>query len=136
MHNRVIADRHADGDWVIVGWNRASKESPFDRHSLPLPLVSLTYDDARSRPQVSSVAKMLADVTARRPECNIMKEMCWWYAEAVFEAVHTKFGGTLKEWKWARFRYSFILRTRVFPRETLASEAEEFEKQNVEEMTY
>lgn len=134
--NRVIVDRYEDGDWVIVGWNWASKKIPFDRHSLPLPLVSLTYEDAQSRPSVSSVANMLADVTARRPSYNIMKEMCWWYAEAVFETAHTKFGGTLKEWKWARFRYSFIVRTSVFPRETLASEAEQFEKQNVEEMMY
>ena len=134
--HRVVADRHENGDWVIVGWNWASKKSPSVRHSLPLPLVSLTYDDARSRPNVSSVAKMLADVTARRPYYNIMKEMCWWYAEAVFEAAYTKFGGTVNEWKWARLRYSFIVRTSVLQRETLASEAEEFEKQNVEGMSY
>ena len=133
---RLVADRHENGDWVIVGWDWASGKSPLDRHSLPLPLVSLTFNDARSRPNVSSIGKVLADVTARRPGYNIMKEMCWWYAEAVVEAAHAKFGGELKEWKWSRFRYSFIVRTNVLRRETLASEAEEFEKQNAEEMSF
>ena len=134
--NRVVVDRHENGDWVIVGWDWTSGKSLSDRHSLPLPLVSSTYEDVQSRPNVSSVAKVLADVTARRPSYNIMKETCWWYAEAVFEAAHAKFGGTLKEWKWARFRYLFVVRTNVLRRETLASQAEEFEKQNMEEMSY
>ena len=133
---RLVADRHENGDWVIVGWDWASGKSPLDRHSLPLPLVSLTFNDVRSRPNVFSIGKVLADVTASRPSYNIMKEMCWWYAEAVFEAAHAKFGGELKEWKWSRFRYSFIVRTNVLRRETLASEAEEFEKQNAEDMSF
>jgi hypothetical protein len=32
--NRVVADRHENGDWAIVGWDWASKKSPSDRHSI------------------------------------------------------------------------------------------------------
>lgn len=136
QRSRMIAERHESGDWVFVGWDWASRKAPSDHHRLPLPLMSLTYDDAQLRPQLDSFAKVLASVSARRPGYNLMKEMCWWYAEAVFEAAHAQFGGKLTEWKWSRFRYSFVVRTSLFQRTELAREAAEFERQNAEGMRY
>ena len=129
--SRVLADRHEDGDWVFLGW----KERPYNRHDLPLPLMSLTYRDPHTRPSLLDMAKLLADVTARRPY-SILREMCWWYAEAVFDTAHTAFGGRLEEWKWASYRYSFIVRASVLRRAELTADAEDFQKQNMQDMSY
>ena len=135
MRSRVIADRQETGDWVFVGWNWASNKDISDRHSLPLPLLSVTYEEPQSRPYLLSFAKVLADVTNRHPY-RVMREMCWWYAEAVLETARTKYGGRLEEWKWAKLRYSLVVWTSILRRKKLATQAEEFRKRNSVEMSY
>lgn len=135
LRSRIIADRQETGDWVFVGWDWASNKDISDRHSLPLPLLSLTYDNPSSRPDLVSFAKVLADVTKRHPY-RVMREMCWWYAETVLEMAHINYGGRLEQWKYAKLRYSLVVWTNILRREALASQAEEFRKRNSVDMSY
>jgi len=131
---RIVTDRDECGDRVIFGHHLRPKNSLYksEQHELPLPLLSLCFDNSGCRPSVVSLAHLLIETTARSPKYNIMKEMCWWYAETVFEETRLRFGGTLKEWAWARYRYSFVVRSNMIQRKVLAAHAEAFSRQSVD----
>ena len=134
IRSRLVTDRHVDGgDSVVVGFDWTSCCEPSQHHALPLPLLSLTFEDA---PNIAEFAKVLVDITNRKPEYSLLREMCWWYAEAIFEVTHSKYGGKIKTWDFAHLRYSFVVRTNVIKREKLVRHAEEFRRLNVTEMEY
>lgn len=126
---RLIADRQETGDWVSItpnpndpsemsstftglGSGLWSKSTPYrDRHTLPLPLVSISFGEPTlqgdSRPALRSIAELLVDITARCSEYNPLREHCWWFSEAVIEELRMQFPwAKLEEWQWHRYRYS------------------------------
>lgn len=126
---RLIADRQETGDWVSItpdpndpidmsptfnglGSGLWSKSTPYkDRHTLPLPLVSLMFDTPCSgtdpRPTLRSMAELVVDISERCTEYNPLREHCWWFSEAVLEGARTRFSSArLEEWPWHRYRYS------------------------------
>ena len=132
--SRCLTHRHVDGgDTVLLGFDWTSGTEPSQHHALPLPLLSLTFDNG---PTVSDFAKVLADITNRKPEYSVLREMCWWYAEAVVEDTCSKYRGTVKEWDFAHLRYSFIVRTSMLRRAKLVNHAEQFRKLNTMKMMY
>lgn len=133
---RVAAGREETGDWVLVGWNWASGDTPSDHYNLPLPLLSVTFNDPQHRPDMQSLAHVLAGITERQPAYKFRREMCWWYAERVLEVMHEQFGGKVKEWEWARYRYSFIVKTSFIRRKVLTAHAESFKKQLADGMAF
>ncbi|RMZ77633.1 hypothetical protein DV738_g4324, partial [Chaetothyriales sp. CBS 135597] len=143
---RLITDRQETGDWVITtesGIETADKFSwstlsPYkDRHNLPLPLVSLRLNDAKERPSLAEMAGLILDISKMAPVYNPLREHCWWYSEAIFEAVRKRYSvRDIQEWPWAKYRYSFVLCNRWVKRKTLAAEAEAFEKMCMSEMIY
>ncbi|RMZ89457.1 hypothetical protein DV736_g3324, partial [Chaetothyriales sp. CBS 134916] len=132
---RLITDRQETGDWVITtgsGIEAAAKFSwsalsPYkDRHNLPLPLVSLRLNDANARPSLIEIAKLIIEISHTAPVYNPLREHCWWYSEALFEAVRKRYSAhNIQEWPWAKYRYSFVLCNSWVKRKTLAAEAEE-----------
>lgn len=135
QRTRIAVGREETGDWVICGWNWASGDPPSHHYSLPLPLLSLNFHES-DRPDIGSVSQLFAMVTERRPEYRLAREMCWWYAESIFEEMHSRYGCSIKEWKWAKYRYSFIVVTRLLQRRTLRRHAEAFKAQIANEMHY
>ncbi|RMZ85669.1 hypothetical protein DV737_g676, partial [Chaetothyriales sp. CBS 132003] len=144
---RLITDRQETGDWVITtesgGVEAAAKFSwsalsPYkDRHNLPLPLVSLRLNDANARPSLVEMAKLIVEISQTAPVYNPLREHCWWFSEALFEAVWKRYNvRDIQEWPWAKYRYSFVLCNSWVKRTTLAAEAEEFEKRCMNEMVY
>lgn len=132
--SRHLTHRHVDGgDSVLFGFDWTSGTEPTRHHALPLPLLSLTFD---KKPNVADFARLLVDITERKPGYNLLREMCWWYAEAVIEDAHAKYGGRLMEWDFSHLRYSFVVRTNLIKREKLVRHAKEFRKLNVMEMNY
>lgn len=136
QRTRIAAGREEDGDWVLVGWNWASGETPSDHYQLPLPLLTLVFDDPQTRPDMRGLAQILAATTQRQPAYRFRREMCWWYAETVLEDTNAKYGGAIREWQWSRYRYSFIVKTSFIRRKVLTKHAEAFKKQLAEEMSY
>ncbi|KIX07091.1 uncharacterized protein Z518_05068 [Rhinocladiella mackenziei CBS 650.93] len=136
QRTRIAAGREENGDWVLVGWNWASGDTPSDHYNLPLPLLTVTFDDPATRPDMLSLSQVLAATTRRQPDYKFSREMCWWYAESVLDEMHAKYGGTIKEWQWSRYRYSFIVKTSFIRRKVLTKHAEAFRKQLAEEMSY
>jgi hypothetical protein len=136
QRTRIAAGREETGDWVLVGWNWASGQTPSDHYELPLPLLSLTFTDPQTRPDMESLAEILAGTTRRQPAYRFRREMCWWYAETVLEDMHAKHGGDIKEWQWSRYRYSFIVKTSFIRRQVLTRHAETFKQQLAEGMDY
>lgn len=136
QRTRIAAGREENGDWVLVGWNWASGATPSDHYNLPLPLLTVTFNDPQRRPDLQSLAEVLAATTEKQPAYKFRREMCWWYAETVLEAMHEQFGGKVKEWEWARYRYSFIVKTSFIRRKVLTKHAEAFKRQLAEEMSY
>jgi hypothetical protein len=128
QRTRIAVGREETGDWVICGWNWASGRSPSHHYTLPLPLLSLSFHES-DRPNIGSVSHLFAKVTERRPEYSLAREMCWWYAETIFEAMYSRYGGSIKEWKWAKYRYSFIVKTGILQRKVLTKHAEAFREQ-------
>jgi hypothetical protein len=133
---RIAAGREENGDWVLVGWNWASGDVPSDHYQLPLPLLTLDFPNTSSRPSLSQLSEVLSQTTTAKPAYKMRREMCWWYAERVFEIMHERFGGKVEEWKWARYRYSFIVRTDWIRRKVLTKCAEEFRRGLGEGMKY
>lgn len=133
---RIAAGREENGDWVLVGWNWASGNTPSDHYNLPLPLLSVTFDDPKQRPELRSLSHVLSSTTEKKPAYKFRREMCWWYAETVLEIMHEQFGGKVKEWEWSRYRYSFIVKTSFIRRKVLTKHAELFKKQLAMEMSY
>ncbi|OAL33609.1 hypothetical protein AYO20_07116 [Fonsecaea nubica] len=136
QRTRVAAGREETGDWVLVGWNWASGNTPSDHYKLPLPLLTVTFDDVDKRPDLQSLAHVLSATTEKHPAYKFRREMCWWYAETVLEVMHEQFGGKVKEWEWSRYRYSFIVKTSFIRRKVLTKHAELFKRQLAEEMSY
>ncbi|KAJ4514819.1 hypothetical protein HRR83_003269 [Exophiala dermatitidis] len=135
---RVVAGREDSGDWVYVGWNWQSGQVPNDHYILPLPLLTLTFgcETGGRLPDVRSLAKVLASTTERQPYYTFHREMCWWYAETVFDGMFSKYGGSVKEWEWAKYRYSFIVKTSLLRRRVLTEHAERFKSELMEGMEY
>lgn len=133
---RLASGREENGDFVLVGWNWSSGDPPSEHYKLPLPLLSLTFNDPATEPDLMDLTRVLAATTENHPAYTFRREMCWWYAEYVFEIMHEQFGGKVKEWEWARYRYSFIVKTNIIRRKVLTSCAELFRKQLAEEMSY
>ena len=136
QRTRLAAGREETGDWVIVGWDWKSGKPPSHHYELPMPLLSVTFNTPHSRPDIQSLARVLATTTERQPSYKLSREMCWWYAETVFEEMYAKFCGTVEEWQWSRYRYSFIVRTKILPRKVLTRHAEEFKQQLSEDMDF
>lgn len=159
---------------VKDGTENASYDA-YGHHTLPLPLLSLTFPQDASGPPTTLLdfAAMLAQITAREPRYRLIREHCWWYAEAVFDAaarilghrhhhhhqnspppttsptlIHTSTpaptsaaatGSQLKEWDYAGYRYSFIVRLntwKLFRREVLVKCAREFRARYMDDFTY
>ncbi|ETN41941.1 uncharacterized protein HMPREF1541_03880 [Cyphellophora europaea CBS 101466] len=156
---RLIADRQETGDWVSItpnpndpiemsttfaglGSGSWSKSTPYkDRHTLPLPLVSLVFQHSNSetdpRPTLRSIAELIADVSSRCQEYNPLREHCWWFSEAVIEGAQERYEtGVLKEWDWAKYRYSFVVCNKWIRRKVLEKAARLFEEQCLEEFAY
>ncbi|KAL2427118.1 hypothetical protein ABEF95_008773 [Exophiala dermatitidis] len=135
---RVVAGREDSGDWVYVGWNWQSGQVPNDHYILPLPLLTLTFgcEIGGRLPDVQSLAKVLASTTERQPYYTFHREMCWWYAETVFDGMFSQYGGSVKEWEWAKYRYSFIVKTSLLRRKVLTEHAERFKSELMEGMEY
>lgn len=132
--SRHLTHRHVDGgDSVLLGFDWTSGKEPSQHHALPLPLLSLMFHDG---PRVADFANALVEITNRKPEYSLLREMCWWHAEAVFEACHERYGGRIKEWDFAHLRYSFVVKTNVIKREKLVRHAEEFRALNTKELCY
>jgi hypothetical protein len=136
QRTRIAAGREENGDWVLVGWDWASGQTPSAHYELPLPLLSVTFDDPSTRPDMTSMAQLLSGLTEKYPAYKFRREMCWWYAEKVLEVMHEQFGGKVKEWEWARYRYSFIVKTSFIRRKLLTKHAESFKTQLAEAMSY
>ncbi|KIW98840.1 uncharacterized protein Z519_00503 [Cladophialophora bantiana CBS 173.52] len=136
QQTRIAAGREETGDWVLVGWNWASGDTPSDHYKLPLPLLSVTFDDPNKKPDLRALAYVLSATTEKHPAYKFRREMCWWYAETVLEVMHEQFGGKVKEWEWSRYRYSFIVKTSFIRRRALTKHAESFKRQLAEEMSY
>lgn len=144
--DRLLSDRQETGDWIIVPEPNTSTSSkipwqqmtPYKRrHTLPLPLVSLTFDNPRTRPTLLQIARLFAEVTESCPQYSAAREMCWWYCEIAIENAHEAFSDTtLREWKWAKWRYSFILCNNWIRRRNLERDAEDFEVSCSREMVY
>ncbi|KAJ9503474.1 hypothetical protein H2202_000613 [Exophiala xenobiotica] len=134
--SRIAAGREENGDWILVGWDWASGQTPSDHYELPLPLLSLEFDHPQSRPNMLDLSQVLAAVTERQPYYRFRREMCWWYAETALEDMKTKYGGSIKEWQWSRYRYSFIVKTSFIRRNILTKHAEAFKTQLAEGLNY
>lgn len=134
----MVAGREDSGDWVYVGWNWQSGQVPNDHYILPLPLLTLTFgcETGGRLPDVHSLAQLLAATTERQPYYTFHREMCWWYAETVFDGMFSKYGGSVKEWEWAKYRYSFIVKTSLLRRKVLTEHAERFKSELMEGMEY
>jgi hypothetical protein len=82
------------------------------------------------------LSQVLAATTERQPHYRFRREMCWWYAETALEDMKTTYGGSIKEWQWSRYRYSFIVKTSFIRRHVLTNHAEAFKTQLAEELNY
>ncbi|KAL2427138.1 hypothetical protein ABEF94_008831 [Exophiala dermatitidis] len=135
---RVVAGREDSGDWVYVGWNWQSGQVPNDHYILPLPLLTLSFErnTGGGLPDLLSLAQVLASTTERQPYYTFHREMCWWYAETVFDGMFSRYGGSVKEWEWAKYRYSFIVKTSLLRRRVLTEHAERFKGELMEGMEY
>lgn len=135
QRTRIAVGREETGDWVICGWNWTSGDPPSPHYTLPLPLLSLVFH-ASKRPDMGAISRLLAKVSEKKPDYNLIREMCWWYAETIFEEMNSRYGGSIKEWKWSKYRYSFIVKTGIFRRKVLTEHAKDFRYQIANEMQY
>lgn len=136
--SRHLTHRHVDGgDTVILNCDVKSsiEAKETQRFGLPLPLLSLTFPPSHALATIE-LARLLVSITARSPSYSLLREMCWWHAEAVFEGAHGRWGGEVREWEFGHLRYSFVVRTRVVRREKLIRSAEVFRRGCVREMRY
>lgn len=131
--SRHLTDRHVDGGDAVHLNHEPS--TPSSHHRLPLPLLSLTFP-AASAPSLTDFATLLVCITSRKPAYSLLREMCWWHAEAVFEGAHANWGGRVREWEFAHLRYSFVVRTDFIRREKLVSCAERWRGSCAREMVY
>ena len=158
-HYRLIAERDTDGDWayciascgncdISATSNKVTQLRSYDyQHDLPLPLVSLSWAriPPQRRPTVAQLATILAQTSQLCPEYNVMREHCWWYAEAVFEQMFKTSANKLvctvpessehvrpdlKHWPSGAYRYSYILLgKRVLRRDVLVQQAKSFQEE-------
>jgi hypothetical protein len=156
---RLIADRQETGDWISITpepmapfemrstfeglssrpWTKATPYK--DRHSLPLPLVSLVFESDHgcldTRPRLHSVADLVAGISAGCKDYNPLKEHCWWFSEAIIDAIRENFANArLEEWAWARYRYSFVVCNKWIRRRILEQAARAFETQCLQDLAY
>ncbi|KAK5070019.1 hypothetical protein LTS08_001287 [Lithohypha guttulata] len=136
--HRLVAERSDIGDLVTVGWDWSSGNYASHHHVLPLPLLTLSYEDLPTDkpPTIKQFANILHETSEIRPY-NLMREMCWWYAEKVFVETSRKFPDTrVKQWPFANLRYSFVVRSEWIRRPALADAAEKFRVMNVQKLAY
>jgi hypothetical protein len=156
---RLIAERDTDGDWAYfiassgicessVMSNKISRLRLYDyQHDLPLPLLSVSWSrlPAQKRPTIAQLATVLAQTSQLCPEYNVMREHCWWYAEAVFEQMFASSSNKLppaapgpsehaqpdlKHWPAGAYRYSYILLgKRMLRRNVLIEQAKVFREE-------
>lgn len=135
---RITAERSERGDIMTVGWDWSSGQYASLHHVLPLPLLTLSYEDTalRSRPTLTDLAHILA-ASSNSSAYNLMREMCWWYAEKVFNQTISLYPNAgVKPWPFANLRYSFVVRNQWFQRRRLVSAAEEFRLMNTNSLSY
>lgn len=151
-HYRLVTERDTDGDWVYIIASSPHKKTsstcsitqhrPYDyQHDLPLPLLSASWADSMKseRPTINDLASTLQDISGRSRSYNIMREHCWWYAEAVFERMVANTvsapdnpitGPVMKHWPWSAYRYSYIvLGKRYLRRDVLIRQAKAFKQE-------
>ena len=156
---RLLADRQETGDWVSLtphgplemsdmfanmgsgmrNVTETSQATPYrDRHTLPLPLVSVVFDPREDGPTLGDFASLLASVSRRSKEYNPLREHCWWFSESVLNEVRKKWRhqARLKEWCYARYRYSFVICNRWIRRRVLETTARDFEQMCLNDLTY
>lgn len=136
--HRLVVERSEWGDLVTVGWDWSSGEYASHHHILPLPLLTLSFDQKTcpSAPTLSDFAQILSETSAHQGY-SLLREMCWWFAEKVFLRTAQEYhGGLLKSWPHANLRYSFVVRTEWITRPKLVQAAEEFRRQNIRQMRY
>ncbi len=134
--HRLVVERSDWGDLVTVGWDWCSGEYASHHHILPLPLLTLSFEACSSPPSMCDFAHILSE-TSSTQGYRLLREMCWWFAEKVFVRTAQEFhGGIVTQWPHASLRYSFVVRTEWIKRPELARAAEEFRKQNTEELRY
>lgn len=137
VRTRVFSDRQNNDmtDSVTVGWNWSGEKNPSGQKDMPLPLKSLVFDDT-NRPCVVELSILLATITARAPNYNIIR-MCFWYAQSVFESAAARWGGQVKEWPFSRYAYRLVLWDYDFMSKfDMENSARQFKKQDIEGMSY
>ena len=154
-HHQPAANDVKDG-------NENASYDAFGHHTLPLPLLSLTFAPKAGRPTtLLDFAAIPAQVTAREPRYRLIREHCWWYAEAVFDAARMlgrqhqnspfrsptpatpttirESSPHLKEWDYAGYRYSFVVRLHTWKplrRELLVKCARDFRARYMDDFTF
>jgi hypothetical protein len=159
---RLVTERDTDGDWAYFIASSEDYEPSqlsgkitqlrqYDyQHDLPLPLLSVSWSRLPhwQRPTAAQLAIVLEQTSKQNPRYNVMREHCWWYAEAVFERIfgsssnklpsvgqresaRTEYGQPcLQHWPAGAYRYSYIvLGKRVLRREFLIEQAKVFRKE-------
>lgn len=122
---RLVTDRTDVGDTVVVGWDWSSQEYASHHHVLPLPLLSLSFKD-RTGPSLGELSALLSSVSNVQ-RYNLLREMCWWYAESIFTQMARKnTDAVVKQWPYASLRYSFVVQNEWINRGRLVKEAEKF----------
>lgn len=132
---RLVTDRSDVGDTVIIGWDWSSEEYASHHHVLPLPLLSLSFEN-NNGPSLDRLSTILTD-TSKVQGYNLLREMCWWYAERVFTQVaQTNPAVIVKQWPYASLRYSFVVQNEWVKRPRLVKEAEAFRASTRTQMLY
>lgn len=132
---RLVTERTDVGDTVMVGWDWSSHEYASHHHILPLPLLSVSFEDGAG-PSLSQLSTILID-TSKVQSYNLLREMCWWYAEKVFTRVaQEKPGIRIKQWPYASLRYSFVVQNEWIKRQALVREAQKFRAMTRNQILY
>lgn len=136
IRHRIAIDRSDSGDVVIVGWDWSSSRYPSHHFILPLPLLTLSFEQQKCGPSLPDLASIVANISDQR-QYNLLREMCWWYAEKIFMTTSQRFpDGSIHTWPHAHLRYSFVLRTQWIKRGILAKQAEAFRVMNMQDLRY
>ena len=134
--HRIAVDRSDAGDAIIAGWDWSSGEYPSHHFILPLPLLTLSFEQSNSPPSLLEMATIITSLSSRR-RYNLLREMCWWFSEKLFISTSQQFSqGVLHAWPCAHLRYSFIVHSQWTPRHKLAQQAENFKSLNMRDLRY
>ncbi|KAJ9393958.1 hypothetical protein DTO282F9_9121 [Paecilomyces variotii] len=159
---RVLAERQQKQDQVIIGrWSYGtsplspsssshlsgtSAGSSFGSSSssssssgrilplLPLPLLSLTFDDDNLN--VVSLANLLKEVTDRLRGYDLRTRNCYVFAKTVYESAHYGYHGLEKRWKFSSLRGSLVLLKLKRAFGTPDKAADSFEAQNTKDFQF